>query len=336
MAIFTSVLAPRKLHLLLIGAIVVGWLSVYCGGSSSTSTPTPTPITEPTVTTEPMPTPEVTVTGTIETRPQATTSATQAAVTPTGRPPRTPVPTVTVETTQPDDTPTATPTPPATPTPMPPGTTQEAGGPPTQTPVPPAPEPTGTAPTSTPTPTSTSATPEPRPTLPEPTPPDITLEPTPDPTAVPTTEPEDGSPSSPTPTATTAPGAVITVGSGELAPGGTIEIPITAAAVSAPGAAAYTITIQFDGSVIQVNAILPGDATFGEPLTSNIGTDILKFSDLHVEDKGITGEFVLVILQISATGSSGSSDLSITIDSFKDVNAQDIATTSVNGTISIQ
>ena len=115
----------------------------------------------------------------------------------------------------------------------------------------------------------------------------------------------------------------------------TADIPIRASKVPSPGAAAFTLTINFDKDVIEIVDVLPGDAPFGGLVTSNIADGVVLISDLHVQE-GKTGDFFLAEIRVKAIGSLGNfTNLSLTINAFKDPGANNIPVIAVDGRVEI-
>ena len=133
------------------------------------------------------------------------------------------------------------------------------------------------------------------------------------------------------------PDARIEVGSATIAPPATTaDIPIRAFNIPSPGAAGFDLTISGDGSIIRFVGAFPGDPPFGSFFNVNTADGFIAISDLHSQDPGLAGNFLLATIRIAAVAGAGSTDLVLTIDDFPDPTGARINVRPVNGRVDLE
>lgn len=108
-----------------------------------------------------------------------------------------------------------------------------------------------------------------------------------------------------------SPSFTITVGSGTLAPGGTLTVPVTAA--GCPGAAGYRFSLAYDTAALQISDITcgaPGTGTFAANLESQPAQApvVLWY---NAEDAALDG--VLFYITLQPTDGAAAGDYALTL-----------------------
>ena len=135
------------------------------------------------------------------------------------------------------------------------------------------------------------------------------------------------------------PDVTVGIGSGEVAAGGSIPVPVNVSGASSLGAA--TIEVQYDPAVLDATAcnMDPGsifDAKFCNLAfdNDNVNPDSVRFNVVSLS--GASGNFTLANLTFQATGQPGeSSTLGVVVQAFADPNGNPIAFSAQGGSICI-
>ena len=149
----------------------------------------------------------------------------------------------------------------------------------------------------------------------------------------------------PTSTATPTPyvgETTVRIGSGSVAPGGQLTVPLEALDVPSPGLGAFIIDISYDPSVVDpvdCNANPEGDLDLGfcnfDFERDDVNPDTIRVGGFRASE-GATGDLSLADITFRGVGSTGSqSPLTLTIVEFADTSQQPIPATTEDGTITV-
>lgn len=130
---------------------------------------------------------------------------------------------------------------------------------------------------------------------------------------------------------------IVRVGSGSVAPGGTVDIPLDALALPAPGLAAVTVDVVYDPSVVTVTDCTPDpDALFDTSLCRiDFAPNTIRFTAISAT--GLSGDLALADITFEGfPGSAGDSSLlEVTVETFADPSGNPIPAMGEDGLLSI-
>jgi hypothetical protein len=129
--------------------------------------------------------------------------------------------------------------------------------------------------------------------------------------------------------------ATVEIASTAFNVGTNIDVNLSIKGITAPGLKSYDVTITFDKTKVTVNSVGGGDAPFGAPATATIDNVAGTVRIANAITAGFpTGDKIVAKVNLHGVA-TGTSNLTVTINSLKDGADADITPTITNGTATL-